>query len=116
MISLTRKRPLHRLTKRELRHLLTGIAFISLWIVGFLVLTLYPIVISLYYSFTDFSLFTSPTWVGLQNYVELLTADDKFLLSLYNTLYFTALVIPASIVLALVLAIALNVRLRGVSL
>lgn len=48
MISLTRKRPLHRLTKRELRHLLTGIAFISLWIVGFLVLTLYPIVISLY--------------------------------------------------------------------
>jgi len=105
-----------RLTKQERRRLLTGLAFISPWIVGFLVFTLYPIVISLYYSFTDFSLFTAPTWVGLQNYKELFTRDDKFFLSLYNTLYFTVLVIPISIVTALMMALVLNVRLQGVSI
>jgi len=95
---------------------LTGLAFISPWIIGFLVFILYPIVISFYYGFTDFSLFTSPTWVGLKNYQQLLTFDDKFLLSLYNTVYFTLLVIPASIVLALAMAIVLNIGLRGVSI
>jgi multiple sugar transport system permease protein len=116
MGSLSWTRILRRsLTRQERRRLLTGLAFISPWIVGFLAFILYPIVVSLYYSFTDFSLFTSPVWVGLQNYRELFTFDDKFFLSLSNTVYFTLLVIPASIVLALVMAIVLNVRLQGVS-
>lgn len=108
--------PRRGLSRQERRRLLTGLAFISPWIVGFLVFILYPIVISFYYGFTDFSLFTSPTWVGLQNYQQLITFDDKFLLSLYNTIYFTLLVIPASIVLALAMAIVLNIGLRGVSI
>jgi multiple sugar transport system permease protein len=108
--------PRRGLSRQERRRLLTGLAFISPWIVGFLVFILYPIVISFYYGFTDFSLFTSPTWVGLKNYQQLITFDDKFLLSLYNTIYFTLLVIPASIVLALAMAIVLNIGLRGVSI
>lgn len=108
--------PRRGLSRQERRRLLTGLAFISPWIIGFLVFILYPIVISFYYGFTDFSLFTSPTWVGLKNYQQLLTFDDKFLLSLYNTVYFTLLVIPASIVLALAMAIVLNIGLRGVSI
>ncbi|MCJ7739394.1 MAG: sugar ABC transporter permease [Anaerolineae bacterium] len=106
----------HRhLSPQERRRLLTGLAFLSPWIIGFLAFILYPLVTSLYYSFTDFSLFTAPDWVGIENYRELFTADDKFLLSLYNTIYFAALVMPASIVLALLMALVLNLPLRGIS-
>jgi len=110
-IHLTRR----HLSRQERRRLLTGLAFISPWIIGFLAFILYPIVISFYYSFTDFSLFTAPNWVGIRNYQELFTRDDKFLLSLYNTIYFAVLVMPASIVLALTMALVLNLPLRGIS-
>lgn len=104
-----------RLNRRERRRLFVGLAFISPWIVGFLVFTLWPIVVSLYYSFTQFSLFTPPTWVGLANYHELFFVDDKFYITLYNTLYFALLAIPASIAGAFVMALALNVRLPEVA-
>lgn len=117
MISARQKIQLkpRRLTKQERQRLLTGLAFISPWIVGFLTFTLYPIVISLYYSFTDYSLFSAPEWIGLQNYQKLFAQDDKFLVTLYNTGYFTLLVIPASIIVALLLALMLNVQLHGVN-
>jgi multiple sugar transport system permease protein len=102
-----------RLTRQDRKQLRTGLAFISPWIVGFLVLTVYPIFISLYYSFTDFALFHAPNWVGLQNYIELFTKDDKFFLSLYNTVFFFLLVMPASVIAALALAILLNSHLGG---
>lgn len=108
--------PARRLTKQERQRLLAGLGFISPWIVGFLVFTLWPILTSLYYSFTEFSLFTAPAWVGVRNFRELFFADDKFLVSLYNTVYFTLLAIPASIVAAFVMALALNVRMRAVAI
>lgn len=104
-----------RLSHEEMRNLRLGLAFISPWIVGFLLLTLYPIFISLYYSFTDFALFHAPEWVGIQNYVELFTRDDKFFLSLYNTFFFFALAIPASVITALVLALLLNSKFHGMT-
>ena len=101
------------LTRQDRKQLGTGLAFISPWIVGFLVLIVYPIFISMYYSFTDFALFHTPNWVGLQNYIELFTKDDKFFLSLYNTVFFFLLAMPASVIAALALAILLNNHLAG---
>ena len=102
-----RKRP-----NSETRKIFKGISFISPWIIGFLAFTLYPLVASLYYSFTDYSLFGSPKWIGLTNYADLFT-DPKFFKSLGNTTLFAVFVVPATIVFALSLAILLNNKLRG---
>jgi len=104
-----------RLTRQERRNLRLGLAFISPWIIGFLILTLYPIAISLFYSFNNFGLLSPPTWVGTQNYVELFTRDDKFFTSLYNTVFFFSLAMPASVVAAFFLALLLNNKLHGVT-
>ncbi len=98
--------------KPETRKVLRGLAFISPWILGFLAFTIYPLVASFYYSFTDFSLFGSPKWVAMGNYTKLF-ADPKFYTSLGNTAIFSVFVVPASIVLAMGLAILLNNNLRG---
>jgi multiple sugar transport system permease protein len=104
--------PITRELKPETRKLLRGIAFISPWIVGFLAFTIYPLLASFYYSFTDFSLFGSPKWVAVNNYAKLF-ADPKFYKSLGNTIIFSIFVVPASIVLAMGLAVLLNNKLRG---
>ncbi len=84
-----------------------GVLFALPWLVGFLVFQLYPIAASGYYSFTEYSLFDSPTWIGLENYRELF-ADDRFYQSIYNTLFMTVIGVPLGLALALVCALALN--------
>ena len=107
--------PVTRKIKPETRKILRGIAFISPWIIGFLAFTLYPLIASFYYSFTDFSLFGSPKWVAFSNYAKLFV-DPKFFKSLGNTVIFSVFVVPASIVLAMGLAVLLNNQLRGNSI
>lgn len=107
--------PVTKKTRLEIRKVLTGLAFISPWIFGFFAFTLYPLVVSFYYSFTSYSLFGSPKWVGFTNYIKLFT-DPKFFKSLGNTFLFTLFVVPASIFLAMGLAILLNNNLRGNSI
>ena len=62
-----------------------GVAFITPWIIGFLAFQLYPLLASLYYSFTDFSVLADGKWVGVENYVKLFTKDKHFLKSLWLT-------------------------------
>ncbi len=88
-----------------------GLLFASPWIIGFLIFQLYPILASAYYSFTDFNLFQSPTWVGLENY-RALFQDDRFFKGLFNTLYMTVIGVPLGLVLALLTALALNTPSR----
>ncbi len=99
----------------ERRKLLLGLLFISPWIVGFLAFTVYPIIYTLRISFTRYSGFGEPMWIGLANYKALWT-DTVFWDSLQNTLYYTALAVPIGIVVALAMAIAMNQPLREVSL
>lgn len=96
----------------ETRKVLKGVSFISPWIIGFIAFTIYPLLASLYYSFTDFSLFGSPQLIGLANYSRLF-ADPKFTKSMTNTLVFLAAIVPASIIVALLLALLLNNNTRG---
>ena len=99
----------------ERRKLLLGLMFISPWILGFLAFTLYPIVYTLRISFTRYSGFGTPMWIGLANYKALWT-DTVFWDSLWNTLYYTALAVPIGIVVAMAMAIAMNQPLREVSI
>src|SRR5437867_3797455 len=84
---------------RARRDMLRGLAFISPWLVGFLVFTLYPIFASLYYSFCEYRVLTPPHWVGIRNYVELFSDHDYFLPSLANTA-FMFIELPIAVVLS----------------
>jgi multiple sugar transport system permease protein len=97
------------------RKFVTGILFISPWIIGFLGLTLYPMIASLYYSFTEFHLRQAPEWIGLANYTELFN-DKLFWTSLANTLYLVVIGVPLTLFLSFICAVLLNLKVRGQSI
>lgn len=88
-----------------------GVLFALPWIIGFLIFQVYPIAASAYYSFTDYSLFGSPNWIGLDNY-RALFADERFYKSIFNTLYMTVIGVPLGLGFALICALALNTPSR----
>ena len=89
-----------------------GLIFISPWILGFLVLNVYPVLASLYYSLCDYSVLSPPVFVGAANYTELAT-DAVFWKAVYNTIFFAAFSIPLCLLVSLTLAILLNFDLPG---
>ncbi|MFW6389955.1 MAG: carbohydrate ABC transporter permease [Halanaerobiales bacterium] len=101
--------------KRELKRLFIGLAFASPWIIGFFVFRLYPVTRSLYLSMTKHSLFNSPEWVGLGNFIDLFN-DSKFYLSLYNTIYITIFGLIPHLAFALAMALLLNMEVKGKAL
>ncbi len=107
-----------RLGKLDRAQERAGFAFILPWIVGFLALTLGPMLVSLVLSFTRWSAMTpmrDADSVGLANYSQLFTADPKFATSLRVTLLFVLLVVPLTQVTALAVAILMNARVRGIA-
>lgn len=84
--------------------------FITPAILGLLLFSVGPMIASLWLSFTSYDLLSSPTWVGTQNYTELF-ADPIFRQSLGVTLIYGFISVPATMVIALVLAILLNAKL-----
>ncbi len=88
---------------------------ISPWIAGFIVFTMFPFVASLYFSFTNYDVISSPEWIGLENYDRLLTRDRLFPLALRNTFYYALMYVPLHLITALAVALLLNEarRLKG---
>jgi len=82
-------------------------------VVGFLMFLLLPVLATFAISFTDWDLSTDIGFVGLANYQELFE-DDVFYRVLTNTLIFTAVSVPIGIAVSLLLAIALNRKMRFV--
>ncbi|MBN1900803.1 sugar ABC transporter permease, partial [Candidatus Sumerlaeota bacterium] len=99
------------LTRNEWRNIKRGLIFTSPWILGILLFVVYPVGASLYYSFTDFSVLLPPVPVGFRNYAELFQ-DDLFHKSIWNTLVYTTLALPLSLVLSLFIAILLHEKIR----
>ena len=66
-------------------------------------------------SFANWDLLTPPTWAGVANYIDLFK-DPKILLSLTNTIKFTALYVPGVVIISMLIAVLLNRKIRGVSL
>ena len=93
-----------------------GYAFISPWLLGFLIFTAYPFLASIYFSFTRYDIVSKPAWVGLVNYRSLLYDDPLFWKSLQVTLNFALFSVPIGIVAGVGLALLLNVNVRGISI
>ena len=104
------------MTRSERTRLKWGLFFISPWIAGFCVFTLYPALASVYFSFTDFNAINlSPKWVGLDNYVNLFKYDDKFWTSLEVTAKYVAMLVVSATVVDIIAAVLLNMKVRGLS-
>lgn len=89
------------------KNTLRGMLFALPWLIGFLCFQLYPILSALFYSLSDFNIFSAPKFVGLKNYATLLS-DPKISLSLSNTLYMVLLGLPIGLGIALLLALLMN--------
>ena len=84
-----------------------GLIFVSPWVIGFLVFTLFPICASLYYSFCEYKVIKAPKWIGLDNYIRLFQ-DTVFLKALSNSLYMIVVGIPLVTFVTILTAIILN--------
>lgn len=102
-----------RMSRMTRHNLLMGVLFISPWLIGFLILTLYPIAASAYYSLTRYDVISPPEFVGLGNYVDLFTKNPLFWQAVGNTLYYAAIAIPLNICIAIGVALLLNLEVRG---
>lgn len=108
-----RARRRFRLGTVERRNLRWGLFFISPWLFGFFALSVFPILYTFYLSLTRYSGIRDPIFIGLGNY-QRVTTDPLFWKSAYNTLYYTLLAVPLGVVVAMLLAIAMNQKVREV--
>jgi multiple sugar transport system permease protein len=95
---------------------LSGYLFIAPWLLGFFALTFIPMVASLYLSFTDYDIFTSPRWVGLQNFETMFFNDARYWKSVRATFYYVFTAIPLRLAFALGIAMLLNTGFRMMGL
>jgi multiple sugar transport system permease protein len=93
-----------------------GRAFVAPNLAAIAVFMLFPLGFSLYMSFQKWDLFTPPRFVGTSNFTTLLTADPLFLIAVRNTVIFTAGTLIPTVVISLVVAGALNRKLKGVGI
>ncbi|MDR2482075.1 MAG: sugar ABC transporter permease [Treponema sp.] len=97
---------------------LSSYAFLLPWLLGFLVLTLYPMVYSLYLSFTQYNILQPPKLIGFRNYFVMFAGnaefprDERFLNSLFVTLRFVFISVPCKLAFALAIAMLMNQKLR----
>ncbi len=89
--------------------------FTSPWILGFLALTLYPMIMSAYLSFTNYSVLSPASWIGFGNY-QALFQDPLFVHSITVTLIYAVSTVAIQLILGLFTALLLNLRVPGMRL
>jgi len=103
----------HGLKVHNRRETATGYTFLLPWMIGFLGLTLGPMIYSLYLAFTKYNLFTEPEWIGFDNFVRMFTEDPQYIQSVQITLVYVLVGTPIKLAAALGVAMLLNYRDRG---
>jgi multiple sugar transport system permease protein len=88
--------------------------FLLPWLIGLFVITIGPLIASLYLSFTDYSLIEAPKWSGLENYLRMLH-DARLHNALKVTFIYVLVSVPLQLALALAIAILLNQGMRGLA-
>ena len=96
------------------REAIAGYVFILPWLISLLVFTTYPILAAFYLSFNDYNIIQPPSWVGLANFERMFTSDDSFMTGVGNSAYYAFLSVPIGLITSLLVALLLNVRVRGI--
>lgn len=99
-------------TKNIRRNRINGYLFLLPNIIGFLIFILIPVIVSLVISFTDWDGFAKANFIGFQNYAKML-ASAGFRMSFKNTVVYSLFTVPFTLVLALLVAVALNTDIKG---
>ena len=95
---------------------IAGYLFLLPNVVGFLIFSSLPVLATLIISTLHWDLIRPPTFVALQNYQQMLFSDATFWTVLGNTSYYVVGTVPAGIVLSLLLALAMNAQIRGITI
>lgn len=103
-------------TKRYKKRDYQAFLYLMPWILGMLILQIYPFLCSFYYSFTNYQVSSSPNWSGLDNYRYLFTKDTEFWNSVKVTVVYTLYTVPGKLVMALAVAVFLNRNIKGINL
>ncbi|MBC5709212.1 carbohydrate ABC transporter permease [Hungatella hominis] len=103
-------------TKRYKKRDYQAFLYLMPWILGMLILQIYPFLCSFYYSFTNYQVSSSPIWSGLDNYSYLFTRDTEFWNSVKVTVVYTLYTVPGKLVMALAVAVFLNRNIKGINL
>ena len=109
-------RAVPRVRWRLNREALDGYLFILPWVIGFIALSAGPVLASLYLAFTDYELLKAPKFIGTRNFTKMFASDRVYWVSVANTAIYVGLYVPLHLVTALLAAIALNVKVRGINI
>jgi multiple sugar transport system permease protein len=93
-----------------------GYAFLTPWLIGFLLLAIGPILFSLFLSFTKYNVINPPQWIGLDNYAYMFGRDARFRKALQVTFTFVAFAVPAKLIFALAVAMVLDKGIRAIGI
>jgi multiple sugar transport system permease protein len=99
--------------RTKLRRRMTVLAFMSPWIIGITVFFAYPLLATIYYSFTNFDLINDPTWAGFTNYVYMFTKDPLMWTAIGNTAWLTIAITVGRVGFGLFTAVVLSKIKRG---
>jgi multiple sugar transport system permease protein len=101
-----------QLRRRQRTRNLTVLAFLTPWLLGVLIFFVYPLLATLYLSFTHYDLLSAPQWIGFTNYIFMFTKDPQVVKAATNTLWLVAVLVPARMLFALTIG-TLVVRLKA---
>jgi len=101
----------HRARKGR-REAIEGFLCVAPWLIGFVAFTAGPMLASIYLSLTDYEILRPIHFTGVRNFAKALN-DPLFSKSLWNTAFYTSLYVPLHLLTALLAAIMLNARVRG---
>lgn len=98
----------------KVRNNIVGWAFALPAVLGFLIFNLVPMALSGYYSLCDYNIIGTPEFIGIKNYVELLSGQEKtFWLSAKATVLYAVMAVPANLIFAFMIALLLNCEMKG---
>lgn len=97
-----------RISPQARHNNVVGYLFLTPFLIGLFVFTMYPFVYSLYLAFTDYDIVSKSNWIGLNNFVKMFTADDKFWVSFMVTVKFALIQVPLKLIFSLLVAVILS--------
>ena len=110
MKSATEKR--RRLTPREVGKKMwddrVGYLMAAPYLILFIIFTVMPVLVSIFFSFTNFNMLEPPTWIGVENYITLFFKDSIFLIAIRNTLILAAITVPVGYLMCFFFAWCIN--------
>ena len=95
---------------------IAGYIMLAPWLFGFILMWFLPMLISIYYSFTNFNLLNDAKFIGFNNYIRLFTQDDLFCQALKVTFIYVLFLVPLRLAFALFVAMLLNKKHKGLGL